>query len=536
MTSLTATFGEIQRTGRSLSWAKRADRVVVVGAGIAGLSAAITLATRGCAVRIIEKAAKPGGKLRQVEVNGRCIDGGPTVLTMRWVFQRLFDEAGLQFDDFVKTKPAEILCRHAWQDGSRLDLFAERRRSIEAIAAFSSPAEAKRYRRFAETAERLYRALEPTFIDASKPNALKLAFRMAGVDAKSLTLLNPMETLWQALCKHFTDPRLRQLFARYATYSGASPFEAAATLMLISHAEQAGVWTVQGGMIELARGLERLAASLGVEVRTNCEVQSLVTSAGRVSAVELPNGERLSADAVVVNADAVALAEGLLGNHLMGSVSAVPRSRRSISAITTAVVARARGFPLSRHNVFFSRNYRAEFDDIFKLSSLPREPTVYICAQDRPSRAPGNEPAHPAERALVLINAPPNGDLHTYQKTEIEQCWERTQAVLRRCGLELDSEPLNRKTETPNTFHNLFPATGGALYGRSSHGWAAAFQRPGSRTLVPGLYLAGGSVHPGAGVPIAALSGRQAAVSLLDDLASIRKSYRVAIFGGMSTR
>jgi 1-hydroxycarotenoid 3,4-desaturase len=197
------------------------------------------------------------------------------------------------------------------------------------------------------------------------------------------------------------------------------------------------------------------------------------------------------------------------------------------------VVGQTSGFPLSRHNVFFSRDYRAEFDDIFRHDELPYEPTVYVCAQDRrdDGLVSGGE-----ERLLVLINAPPNGDRHSYDGAEVEQCAQRTFENLERCGLRIARRAEATQVTTPADFNRLFPATGGALYGRNSHGWTASFQRPGPRTRIPGLYLAGGSIHPGPGVPMAALSGRAAATSLLADLTSRGSFLPMAMRGGMSTR
>ena len=140
------------------------------------------------------------------------------------------------------------------------------------------------------------------------------------------------------------------------------------------------------------------------------------------------------------------------------------------------------------------------------------------------------------EKLLILINAPANGDRHSYDAAEVEQCAQRTFGALERCGLHIHRRTEAMKVTTPVDFNKLFPATGGALYGRSSHGWMASFQRPGARTRIPGLYLAGGSTHPGPGVPMAALSGRSAAASLMADLGSISQSPKTAMLGGMSMR
>jgi 1-hydroxycarotenoid 3,4-desaturase len=511
-------------------------RVTVVGAGIAGLTAAIQLAACGARVTLFERANRPGGKIRQVKVGGHLIDAGPTVLTMRWVFERLFEEAGSSLSNFITTTPAEVLCRHAWQDGSRLDLFADRDRSIDAIGQFAGPKEAAGYRRFALASERLYKALAPSFIDAAKPGPVGLAAGMALADPRSLFIANPLNSLWQELGHYFSDPRLGQLFGRYATYSGASPFQASATLMLISHVEAAGIWTVKGGMIEVANALDRLARTLGVTMHYGRGVERLETQNGRIAALLLEDGDRVATDAVVLNADSSALSQGLMGPDVDKAVTAAT-TERSLSAIATCLVATPQGLPLSHHNVCFSKDYRTEFEDIFKRGRLPRDPTVYICAQNRVGGLAheAGSAGHNAEPALLLVNAPPNGDRHSYQPTEIEECWERTLAVLRRCGLTFAEATPSRQTTTPSAFHQMFPGTGGALYGRSSHGWAAAFRRPGNRSAIPGLYLAGGSVHPGAGVPMAALSGRQAAANLLADRASIRRFHPVATSGGTST-
>jgi 1-hydroxycarotenoid 3,4-desaturase len=507
--------------------------IVVVGAGVGGLAAALMLAARGLQVTVLERDTAPGGKLRAFDVDGEPVDAGPTVFTMRWVFEALFADAGLDFDRAVPLARIDRLARHAWTDGSRLDLHADLATSADAIGRFGGADEARRFLAFAARARDVYRTLEGPFIRAPRGSTLDLVRAVGLRGLPGLMRISPFETLWGALGRRFRDPRLRQLFGRYATYCGSSPFLAPATLMLVAHVEMDGVWLVEGGMHRLAAALADAARARGVVFRFGADVAGIDTHGGRASGVRLREGGRIGADAVVVNGDAAAVAAGLLGPEAARAAPPVRGSARSLSAVTWLLRARSSGFPLDHHNVFFSRDYRREFERIFGRSQVPDEPTVYVCAQDR---GPGRSlPADGDERLLCLINAPADGDRRDYGDEEIRACEQACFDLLSRCGLALERTPQRSRTSTPALFDRRFPGTGGALYGPASHGWRASFQRPGSRTRLPGLYLAGGSTHPGPGVPMAALSGRLAAACALADLASTSRSVPVAMRGGTST-
>ncbi len=515
-------------------------RVVVVGAGIGGLVSALLLAHRGLDVTLVESADGPGGKMRPLVVDGAQIDAGPTVMTMRWVFDELLSDAGASAADLPALLPLQVLARHAWADGGPgLDLFADRQRSADAIAAFSSPAEARRFEAFCDEAARVYRQLEGPYIRSGRPTVPQMIADLGLRGLATLTGLGPFATLMQALTRRLHDPRLQQLFGRYATYCGGSPWLAPATLMLVAHVEQQGVWSVTGGMAALARSLASLAERRGARLRYDTACAGIDVRQGRVSGVRLRGGERLMADAVVFNGDASALAWHLPEDLRPRAPAPVAPADRSLSAVTWAVHAPTSGFALQRHNVFFDRDYASEFDDIFNARRLPAQGTVYVCAQDR---ADGDTdgaapPVSRAERLLMLVNAPAEGDRRPFDASETDPCQDRALSLMHRCGLQLKlSNPQQVTRRTPADFARLFPGSGGALYGPATHGWMTLFRRPGAQTALPGLFLAGGSVHPGPGVPMAAMSGRLAAATLMAHLDSTHRSSRVLISGGTSMR
>jgi 1-hydroxycarotenoid 3,4-desaturase len=505
----------------------RDRRVIVIGAGIGGLAAALLTAAQGVPTLVLERAEAPGGKLSEIEIAGRRLDAGPTVLTMRDVFEDLFASAGAALDDHLKLKPLRVLARHAWADGARLDLTGDIEENADAIGALAGADEARGYRAFAARGARMLKALDQTFMRASRPNPLSLMARVGRLDWRSLTAISPFDTLWSALGAHFRDERLRQLFGRYATYCGASPYLAPATLMLVAEVERRGVWHVEGGMRRIADALRSVAERAGAEFRFEVEAASLVVEHGRAAGVVTRGGERLAADAVIFNGDAAALGAGLLGE---GARKAGPAPQdRSLSAMTLVGVGAARGFPLIRHNVFFGADYAEEFEAIFKHGRMPAQPTTYVCASDREDEAGEHGEA---ERLFVLVNAPAHG-ARALTGEELRACETAAMALMRRCGLTLEMKAAHRAT--PADFAARFPATGGALYGAAAHGWNSAFRRAAARSRLPGLYLAGGSAHPGAGLPMAALSGRQAAMAVISDLISTRRFVPGAMSGGMST-
>lgn len=509
------------------------ERAVIIGAGIGGLATAALLAARGVEVIVLEKETHVGGKARRFAVDGAEIDAGPTVFTLREIFDDIFRESGSELGDHLELRRAEVIARHAWGEGETLDLFADPLRSEAAIGDFAGAAAAAGYRRFRAEAARIYAILEKSFLQAGKVSwPGPLMWRIGLWRVGDLLAIRPYESMWKVLGEHFADPRLRQLFARYTTYCGSSPFATPATLMLIAHVEAQGVWLIDGGIGALANAMRGLAETHGARFRLDTPAARIEVTHGRASAVETADGERISADAVVVNADPAALADGLLGTAVARAAGRTRRGHRSLSALVWLAHAQTSAFPLARHNVFFSPDYPREFNDMAG-GAPPIEPSVYVCAQDRD--APGRTAPGGRERLQIIVNAPANGDTRDYSAQERTRCTQAMLATLRRSGLTLE-DPMPHHLLTPNEFAAFLPSTGGAIYGRASHGWAASFLRQGTRTRIPGLYCAGGSTHPGAGVTMAALSGRLAAQRVMQDFVSMRRFHPAVMRGGMSMR
>ncbi len=525
-------------------------KVVIVGGGIAGLASALELAVAGLEVTVLERAPVIGGKLHQVFIGDVGIDSGPTVFTMRWVFDSLFAKAGTTLEKELTIEKQHILARHAWSANEQLDLYASREQSAHAIQEFSSAAEAGRFLKFCDLASTAYRTLEKAYIRSERPTMASMHADIGLRGMKVLFDLGMFQSLWGSLSKHFKDPRLHQLFSRYATYCGSSPLLAPATLMLIADVEMQGVHVVKGGMSELAKAIARLAQKHGAIIRTHAEVQEILVKNSRACGARLANGELIEADSVIFNGDVNALRSGVVKvSELSLKAFGPPHddlSKRSLSALTLSMHAKTSGFPLVHHNLFFNADYASEFKDIFDNHRLPTRPTVYVCAQDRrdcglihaqdnsSTMAQDSGAQSPNERLLLLINAPATGDRHNFSEAEISKCTQASFALMERCGLTIDHNATNTRITTPTQWHHRFPATGGALYGQATHGWMSAFSRHSSASAIPGLYLAGGSVHPGPGVPMATLSGRLAAETLMAHLGLTKKSHRVVISGGMS--
>ena len=492
------------------------------------MAAALRLAHAGARVTVLERFATPGGKMRTVASVAGPVDAGPTVLTMKPVFDQLFADVGTSLDQHVILEQEALLARHFWPDGTSLDLMSDHAASVDRITAAFGAQAAAEFDRFCQRSARLFDAFEGPMMHAPAPTLAGMSSVVLR-DPTLIPAMSPHKNMAQMLRGQFTQPKLAQLFARYATYVGGLPGQSPALLSLIWEAERRGVWHVKGGMHQLARAIADLAAQRGAVFHYNTPVNRIEMQDGRVFAVETDAG-RMPVDAVLFNGDPRALETGLLGAAVQGAIPKTATQPRSLSANVYAFAATPTGgFPLAAHNVFFANDPAREYLPLGK-GQPQSDPTLYICAQDRFAGALPEGP----ERFEIILNAPPT-DQTTQTPQETSLCQTLIFNRLAQFGLRFSPAPDVTELTTPVQFNAMFPASMGSLYGRSPRGMMAAFQRPTARSKIKGLYLVGGGVHPGAGVPMATLCAAHAAGAMIKDLCLTSTSQPGDMPGGMST-
>jgi len=484
------------------------QKVIIIGAGLGGLSTAIRLAKSGFSVSILEKNQNVGGKINIVEADGYKFDTGASLLTMRHVLEDLFKFAGKDIEDYLKIVACEPICRYFWSDKTVFDASGDLRKTEREIEKLE-PKDVENFRRFLTDARRKYEISEKTFL-AHSLNDLPQLLRPKYL--KDLLAISSLSTLDAHVKSYFKSPKLRQLFNRFATYNGSSPYKIPATFALVPYVEFGlGAWYVRGGIYEIPKALKKLAEELNVKIETNCSVENILIEQGRAVGVRLENGEILKSDFVVTNADAIETYRNLIDAKERKKFTdrKLDRIEPSSSGFVLLLGTKKKFSSLAHHNIFFSDDYFAEFDALFRLKRPAMNPTVYVCAASRTDETQAPEGS---ENLFVLVNAPYTSS-QTDWKIETKSYRNLIIKKLESFGLDdLENSIEFEQIITPEDFQAKYNANKGSIYGVSSNGIFSAFLRPPNRARdVENLYFVGGATHPGGGIPLVLLSGKFAA-------------------------
>ncbi len=485
-------------------------RVVIVGAGLGGLATAIRLAHYGFEVTVLEKNARVGGKMNIVQENGYTFDTGPSLLTMPFILDELFEAVGRRRDEYLDLMSIDPICRYNYPDGTRIDAWRDVER-FKAEVAQLSPGDAESVSRFLDHGGEIYRAASGPFL--FQPfGSLDFAGILKNIgNLPAVLKIDAFRTLNDAIEKFFVDSRVRQLFNRFATYNGSSPYLAPATLAIIPFIEfHFGGWYLKGGMYRLATALESLAKELGVTIRLSAEVRGIEVENNRASAVELASGEILRADVIISNADALYARE-----HLLKAKETYTRIEPSLGGFVLLLGVRKRFSELMHHNIFFSSDYRREFSAMVEQRQPADDPTIYVA---NTSSVDADHAPDGCSNLFILVNAPALEKTGNNGSARYLVDWEVQKRQYRDLILnKLDSygiRDVERHIEyeriiTPLDFERTYHAYRGSIYGTSSNGRMAAFMRPPNKSrTIENLYFVGGSSHPGGGIPLVLLSGR----------------------------
>lgn len=476
----------------------------MVGAGLGGLAAAARLAAGGHRVTVCEQAHDVGGKLAGWSADGFRFDTGPALLTMPHVLRDLFTATGDPLDTVLDLVAVEPIARTRFADGAVVDSGADLDRFCAELDRVLGPGNGDDWRRFTARAAAIWDAVRVPFLESPLAGPRDLA--RLSVRVRDLATIAPGRTLRGLGTRYLRDSRLRTFLDRYATYTGSDPRVAPAALATVPYVEQAfGGWYVPGGLHRIAGAVRDRALERGARLRLAADVADIETAGGRVVGVRLGDGERLPADVVVANTDAAHLYRDLVrGPAAARARRALGRVAPSLSGFVLLLGLRGRTPGLAHHTVLFPERYDDEFDALFGPDPRPvPDPTLYVSAPDDPAVAPAGHQAW-----TVLVNAPRQGQVDWTAPGVADAYADRLLGLLAARGLDVRDRVVLRAVRTPADLAARTRAVGGAIYGTSSNGPRAAFLRPANRSGVDGLFLVGGSAHPGGGIPLVTLSAR----------------------------
>jgi diapolycopene oxygenase len=480
----------------------KSNQIVIIGAGLGGMAAAITLASKGYRVSIYEKNAHPGGKLNFLSREGFRFDLGPSILSMPFIFKDLFLLAGKRFEEYVPIEQLDIHWRNFFEDGTQIDLVRDYGKQKELFQKLS-PAAPKEFLDFLNYSQNQFSLIK------------RIYFRTGADTISDAVRYTPLWDLWGAdlfssmrtsIESRFSNLHLRDVFSYFSKYVGSSPYNAPGFLILLPWIQYCfGLWYVKNGMVNLARGMSKLLGELNVELNLNTEVNRLLVSDGKVAGVMLNNGKQIPARIVVSNMEVIPTHKELL----QAPPEQMKRFRRfepSCSGLVVHLGVNRIYSQLAHHNFFYSLNSRKNFRSVYEEYKLPDDPTIYLVA---PVRTDSTLAPQGYDIIKLLPHLPHLNDVHSYTQHDYELYKNHLIDKLERMGLtDLRKHIVVEEIITPLDIKRMYYSTSGSIYGVVSDLWKNfGFKAPKKSQLYSNLFFAGGSVNPGGGLPMVTLGG-----------------------------
>lgn len=481
-------------------------RVLIVGGGLGGLSAAISLAQSGYEVELFEKNSHLGGKLNRLEQDGFGFDLGPSMLTMPHIFERLFLASGKRMADYIPIERVHHEWRSFFTDGSIIDLFGDLTQMEEQNQNLSKQ-DMLEYKRFLQYASKLYEIAEQGYFNEGL-DSLQDIVKHHGV-YQSLTRFDVFSTMYEGIEKRISNPKLQKMLAYFIKYVGSSPYDAPAILNMLIYMQHAqGIWYVPGGMHRIAEGMGKLAEELGVKFHCNEEITKFIKNDRReVVAIELEGGERIRGDHFISNMEVIPAYKYLLKEDAQFIRKLEKQFEPSSSGLILHLGVSKTYPQLRHHNFFFSKNLYDQMQKVFHEHVLPDDPTIYLVNVNKTDV----DQAPPGYENLKVLPHIPHIQNIAFSNREYRAFRERVLCKLERMGLEgLRNHIVTEDMWTPHDIKDTYYSHRGAIYGTlSDKKKNKGFKHPKQSERYDNLYFVGGTVNPGAGMPMVTLSGQQ---------------------------
>ena len=478
---------------------------VVIGGGLGGLSAAISLAQSGFKVSLYEKNNHLGGKLNRLEKDGFGFDLGPSILTMKPIFEKIFIRSNKNMDDYITTEQVEHQWRSFFPDNTIIDLYSDLEKMLNENS-FLTHEDIEEYQEFLDYAQKLYDITEDGYFGMGLDSVSEILQHHGVIDTvKSFDLLSTMQS---SISKHIKNQKFQDMLAYFAKYVGSSPYDAPAILnMMIYMQHKQGIWYVPGGMHHIAKGLEKLGKELGIQFHTNTEVTRLNTNQSHISSAELANGTHVHADYFISNMEVIPAYEKLL-NEKQSFVKKLEKDfEPAASGLVIHLGVKGEYPQLRHHNFFFSKDSKKNFETVFHKHQLPEDPTIYLVnvnKTDPTQTIPGHE------NIKILPHIPYIPD-KPFTAEEYKAFEERVLIKLEHMGLtDLKKRIVTKDIWIPEDIQKMYYSHRGAIYGTvSNRKDNKGFKHAKESERYNNLYFVGGTVNPGPGMPMVTLSGQQ---------------------------